>query len=99
MQKEEKVRNCHADDMNGKCENPRSYFCLAVDAAGANEICSEKQQAVGTHKGVGEGELISGGAGKRSNRAVPEAEQRPRSGRGEAGKGQARYPGGQGSGG
>lgn len=78
MQNEGKVRNCHTEDMNGKCENSRGYFCLDVDAFRENEICSEKQQAVGTHKGtVGEGELIYGGAGSRSNRAAPEAEQSP----------------------
>lgn len=93
MQNEGKVRNCHTDDTNAKCEKPRSYFCLAVDAFGENEIYSEEQQAVGTHKGtVGEEGLIYGGAGRRSHRAVPEAEQRPRGGSGEAGKGQTRCP-------
>lgn len=89
MQNEGKVRNCHTDDMNGKCEKPRSYFCQDVDALGENEMYSEEQQAVGTHKGTaGEGGLTCGGAGRRSTGAVPEAEQSPRGGRGEAGKGQ-----------
>lgn len=93
MQNEGKVRNCHTEDTNGKCENPRSYFCLEIDALRENGICSETQQAVGTHKGtVGEGELIYGGAGRRSNRAVPEAEQSPRGGKREAGKVQTRRP-------
>lgn len=52
LQKEGKVRNCHIDDMNGKCEKPRSYFCLAVDAFGENKIRSGKQQAAATHKGT-----------------------------------------------
>lgn len=91
MQNEGKVRNI--DDMNGKCEKPRSYFCLTVDAFGENKVCSGKQQAAATHKGaVGERGLISGGAGRRSNRAVAEAEQSPRGGRGEAGQGQTRGP-------